>query len=76
MIFKFRLIATESYGYGALHALGSVRRDIRVAPTRYGDQTLAAGEHLAPGFSPGAGALRLRLREPLCMYRVSILRVF
>jgi hypothetical protein len=22
-----------------------------VAPTRYGDQTLAAGEHLAPGFS-------------------------
>jgi hypothetical protein len=22
-----------------------------VAPTRYGDQTLAAGEHVAPGFS-------------------------
>jgi hypothetical protein len=24
---------------------------LHVAPTRYGGQTLAAGEHLAPGFS-------------------------
>ncbi len=48
-----------------------------VAPTRYGDQAFAAGEHLAPGSH--SGALRL-LREPLCMYygmyNVSILEVF
>jgi hypothetical protein len=38
-----------------------------IAPTRYGDQTLSAGEHLLSWF-PGShsGALRL-LREPLCM---------
>ncbi len=39
-----------------------------VAPTRYGDQTLAAGEHLAPGFSQWRLALAAVLREPLCMY--------
>jgi hypothetical protein len=40
-----------------------------VAPTRSGDQPLAAGEHLAPGFSQrrDGGALHL-LREPLCMH--------
>ncbi len=33
----------------------------------------AAGEHLAPGSHSGALPL---LREPLCMYKVSILGVF
>ncbi len=34
------------------HHLGVSKVFLRhVAPTRYGDQTFAAGEHLAPGFS-------------------------
>ncbi len=47
--------------------------------TFYGDQTIAAGKHrdLPPGFSQchGGAALRL-LREPLCVYKVSVLGVF
>jgi hypothetical protein len=41
----------------ALRAMGCSLMGVRkvflrhVAPTRYGDQTFAAGEHLAPGFS-------------------------
>jgi hypothetical protein len=44
-----------------------------VAPTRYGDQTFAAGEHLAPGPGSHSGALRL-LREPLCMRSMRSMR--
>jgi hypothetical protein len=48
-----------------------------VASTRYGDQTLSAGEHLAPGFksltlAPCACCVNLYV----CMYTVIILVVF
>jgi hypothetical protein len=48
---------------------------LHVAPTRYGDQTFAAGKHLALGFSQWHLALAVFYLY-ICMYNVSILWVF